>query len=86
MTRKKYPPRAVLPIREVPYDNSVYWPGTNILKTNCNVFNPAIKVTPSPDWQKMQTRADVSYHASKNADSTWTTGGEFISAIHRGMK
>ena len=84
MTKPGWKPR-VYNIRPVPYDKCLYWPGTNILKSHHNVFNPAVKVCESPDWQKMQTRQDVSYHASKNVNTGWTTGGEFLSAMRRGL-
>lgn len=87
--KKKSHKKRIYVVSPVAYDASVYWPDTNILKTNHNVFNPAIRATDDEkpiNWQLMQTRADVSYHASKNADSTWTRdGGEFISAIHHGI-
>lgn len=54
-----------------------------------NVFSLDVRATDNEkpiNWKLMQTRQDVSYHASKNANSNWTTGGEFISAIHRGLK
>ena len=89
MKRKSHHKIVRKPTPSPRYDASVYWPGTNILKTNHNVFNPAIRATDDEkpiNWQQMQTRADVSYHASKNADSTWTRdGGEFLSAMRRGL-
>ena len=87
--KKKSHKRRIYVVSPVAYDASVYWRGTNILKTNHNVFNPAIRATDDEkpiNWQLMQTRADVSYHASKNADSNWTRdGGEFLSAMRRGL-
>lgn len=87
-TKRSHHRRPTTPTH-VAYEASVYWPGTNVLKSNHNVFNPSVRATDDEkpiDWRVMQTRADVSYHASKNANSNWTSGGEFISAIHRGLK